>query len=1206
MKKSKISRVISFVIVLMMVLSGTQGFFVEASTYGINDIVLEKNATPADDDNTYDIQLSVKGKEIVTGEKADVILVIDNSNSMHDEKYNNETLAQITRKAANALIDGVLNEVNNQSKNVRVSVVQYGTYARAYQFNNEKWTNNWRENLNINGTNAFTTDNAKAKAAVDKATTVFSNNSDGGTNTEGGFLMASKVALAGRSDAEKIVVFMTDGMPTFRYDENSSVSDGRSWWLNGGIYTSKWELNEAIEAGQELSRKSTIYTVALLSAFEKNSDEAKLASNLLSASPKKYGSDYDRRNIMPHVDKNDRWSNTTSYVEKYYPIFSDKNAAEEMENIYETIGSSINALANGYVKDIIPEYFELTEDSKERLEREGVTVKKNGTTALEFPNISAGGTKVNLPEFTVKAKAGYYGTAFTNDNAYYKFKLYGEDVEQDKDFVKPIVLINTTAIDDSYSMYVGESLNINATAGILKNDNESAIKLQVKDYTVTDLKVDEGEISTTQGGTVVLNDDGSFTYNPPSPEFTGTDTFVYKNYATVSGDGPLSGEDCVSNEATVTITVVPAGTNTASYTIEHYLQNSDFETYSKKSEDTTVKSGLIGSDVSAKPNKYTGYEFNLDASISEGEVLEDGSLTLKLYYDAIPYKVYYHPNNGKDDMIEDDDNPYIFGEQVVVAENSFINEGYVFVGWGYQEIELTPMSLVDFGKTFEPNDTFTMPDADVILYALWEEEEPVYVDYEVRYLDKDTEEELHEITTGTGIVGEEITVSAIDIKGYKPVEPTEETLTLEEGDNVIIFFYEKIEEPEEPEDGSYILINHYTKTGEDGNEVLAKTNKVLHQVTSGSAVKYGKDYKDDSIIEEGFEFIKSVPESLEVYAPGTTGAAIEYIFNLYYYRDKASYTLTYNPNGGSGTMEDETYYEDDTVTVKNNGFTRSGYSFTGWNTEANGSGTSYAVGTTFKIKDNITLYAQWTSSSSPGPGGGGGGGGSTVIDDPEVPLADLERVDHFAYLIGYPEGDFRPLNNITREEVAVIFYRLLTDESRDEFLSDSNSFTDIEDDRWSNRAISTLYNADIISGYPDGTFKPSEPITRAEFATIAAKFDDLELGGTTKFTDVIGHWAEEYITSSELKGWINGYPDNTFRPEQDITRAEAVTLINNVLGRIVKKENIHPDAMFWPDVSSNDWFFEAVMEASNSHDYIYDEETFEEIWSGMKPNKIWP
>jgi uncharacterized repeat protein (TIGR02543 family) len=314
------------------------------------------------------------------------------------------------------------------------------------------------------------------------------------------------------------------------------------------------------------------------------------------------------------------------------------------------------------------------------------------------------------------------------------------------------------------------------------------------------------------------------------------------------------------------------------------------------------------------------------------------------------------------------------------------------------------------------------------------------------------------------------------------------------------------------------------------------------------------------------------------------------------------YSVSYNANGGTGTMNDENspYKYNSSVTVLANKFTRSNYRFTGWNTQADGKGTAYVAGAEFTMPaHDVTLYAQWSRKSNPPDP-------PVIIEDPDPPLVELEKFDHFAYVIGYPEGDVRPLNNITREEVAMIFYRLLTDDSRNQLLSDVNPFTDMDQHHaWSNRAVSTLYNAGIIAGYPDGTFRPSDPITRAEFATIAAKFDKLELGSTSKFTDIFGHWAEKYITSSEVKGWIKGYPDMTFKPEQDIRRAEAMTLINNVLERLVPEENIHQDAMFWPDNPKEEWYFEAVMEATNSHDYVYEDDG-DELWTEMKPNKVWP
>ena len=235
----------------------------------------------------------------------------------------------------------------------------------------------------------------------------------------------------------------------------------------------------------------------------------------------------------------------------------------------------------------------------------------------------------------------------------------------------------------------------------------------------------------------------------------------------------------------------------------------------------------------------------------------------------------------------------------------------------------------------------------------------------------------------------------------------------------------------------------------------------------------------------------------------------------------------------------------------------------------------------------------------------GNSSGGTIIANLEVPFAELEKSDHFAYIIGYPEGTVKSLEKITRQEAAMIFYRLLTDESRTGLLSDTNSFSDMDSQSWSNKAISTLFNGNIIKGYTDGTFRPEAPITRAEFATMAAKFDNLQSGNKSKFTDIFGHWAEEYITSSEIKGWVKGYPDLTFKPDEDITRAEAISLINNVLGRGVPAANIHPEATLWTDLEETQWYYTIIMEATNSHDYIT-EENGDELWTGLKANKVWP
>ena len=256
--------------------------------------------------------------------------------------------------------------------------------------------------------------------------------------------------------------------------------------------------------------------------------------------------------------------------------------------------------------------------------------------------------------------------------------------------------------------------------------------------------------------------------------------------------------------------------------------------------------------------------------------------------------------------------------------------------------------------------------------------------------------------------------------------------------------------------------------------------------------------------------------------------------------------------------------------------------------------------------ETVTLYAEYTvtesdqgktiknvaaASTPEGPGDEGESGGTEVPvpvsppDEPSIP--ELNKEDHVAYIIGYPDGTVRPGDNITRAEVATIFFRLLTDGSRAQYWSQSNPYSDVSIDNWFNNAISTLYNAGILTGYPDGSFKPNEYITRAEFAAIAARFSEVVYNGGNSFTDIPeNHWAARYIALAEHLGWVNGYPDSSFKPDQAITRAEAMTLVNRVLERAVEAEHMLPDMVTWVDNVPGSWYYEAVQEATNSHAYV--------------------
>ena len=217
----------------------------------------------------------------------------------------------------------------------------------------------------------------------------------------------------------------------------------------------------------------------------------------------------------------------------------------------------------------------------------------------------------------------------------------------------------------------------------------------------------------------------------------------------------------------------------------------------------------------------------------------------------------------------------------------------------------------------------------------------------------------------------------------------------------------------------------------------------------------------------------------------------------------------------------------------------------------------------------------------------------------------LNDSDHFAYVIGYMDGNVRPYGLISRAETTTIFFRLLKDSVRDGNLLTSNTYTDVADDYWANTAISTMTGLGIVQGRSTTTFDPKAPITRAQFAAICARFDTGKSNGEQTFSDIQGHWAEKYIQRAAELGWIKGFEDGTFRPDTYITRAQAMTMINRVLNRIPEDESdLLPGMNVWPDCNPGDWFYLAVQEATNSHDYRHKAGSYE-TWTGLNADPDW-
>ena len=273
--------------------------------------------------------------------------------------------------------------------------------------------------------------------------------------------------------------------------------------------------------------------------------------------------------------------------------------------------------------------------------------------------------------------------------------------------------------------------------------------------------------------------------------------------------------------------------------------------------------------------------------------------------------------------------------------------------------------------------------------------------------------------------------------------------------------------------------------------------------------------------------------------------------------------------------------------------TRSGYTFMGW---------SPTVAET--VTADVTYIAQWKRNGGHHPSKP-----DNTVEIPDEDALGLNTDDHFAYIIGYPDGTVQPNGQITRAEATTIFFRLLTEESRSASLTKTNGYTDVAFDAWYNTAVSTMTKAGIVDGYPDGTFRPDAPITRAEMAKIISLFAKLDKS-ESRFSDIAGHWAEAYIRLAAGNGWIAGYPDGTFGPQRNITRAETATMINRVLDRVPSEEShlLSRGVMqIWPDANPGDWFYFAMQEATNSHDYERNAKwaAADEQWTALRETRDW-
>ena len=226
----------------------------------------------------------------------------------------------------------------------------------------------------------------------------------------------------------------------------------------------------------------------------------------------------------------------------------------------------------------------------------------------------------------------------------------------------------------------------------------------------------------------------------------------------------------------------------------------------------------------------------------------------------------------------------------------------------------------------------------------------------------------------------------------------------------------------------------------------------------------------------------------------------------------------------------------------------------------------------------------------------------TVPDTVEIDFTHeytptLNTADHYAYIIGYTDGTVRPNSELTRAELATMLYRLLSSESRDIFYTERNNYSDVDVDAWYNVEVSTMTAAGVFNGYPDDSFKPDDPITRAELVSAMVTFFTEIEPVDPEFIDTVGHWADEIIEEAYAEGLIDGYDDGSFKPDQSVTRAEAIKVINILLDRNLVAGELCDDMIVWVDnMDADAWYYYAIQEATNSHTYLI---TDHESWTGI-------
>ena len=601
------------------------------------------------------------------------------------------------------------------------------------------------------------------------------------------------------------------------------------------------------------------------------------------------------------------------------------------------------------------------------------------------------------------------------------------------------------------------------------------------------------------------------------------------------------------------------------YTVEHYLENLDG---SYALDTTEPLKGTTDTTVTAAAKSYDNftYDSTVPGTVASGNIAGDGSLVLKLFYTRNTYDYTVRHIKQLPDGSYDEANA-----EVETLSGKFE--------------ALAAVTAKDYGEHYPTNDADTKQNIKI--------EKGLTID--VKY---DLDEHTLTFETNGGSAINPVTVRHGNAVA-RPADPTKDKYTFigwyadpeftEEYDFATVLeadktIYAKFELTSTPIGDIYVRYDVlHIKQLPDGTYDLANAEvEHLSAKKDSTVTAVIKDYRATHHVNVNRTLSKLTGTAIQPYK-GVDGKPVYTILSVYY--DLDFHTLTFDTMGGS-KIAPETVRHGLTV-AKPKDPVNGGYIFDGWYTDKT---FRHRYDFSTPLTEDITIYAKWFLIVLPG-----------VTVKKNTPK--LNTADHFAYVQGYPDGTVKPAGNITRAETAAILFRLMDDASRKTYYSTKSGFRDVASGSWYNTYVATLNNAGVITDSSNGYFRPNEAITRAELAAMLAKFSETT-GAANYFNDVSAkYWAANAIAICAKLGWINGYPDGTFRPDKNVTRAELMAMINRATGRAPKSADAFlPGMKTWIDNTSDKWYYLDVQEATNSHSYTV---KGSETWTALTSDPNW-